>query len=33
MLNHSLGFVRTKNFDSLAGVLLAVTGCEAIFAK
>jgi len=28
-----LGFVRTKNFDLLAGVLLAVTGCEAMFAK
>lgn len=26
-------FVRTKNYDSLTGVLLAVTGCEAIFAK
>ncbi|KAF8519080.1 potassium transporter [Gautieria morchelliformis] len=26
-------FVRTKNFDLLAGVLLAVTGCEALFAN
>jgi KUP system potassium uptake protein len=26
-------FVRTKNYDLLAGVLLAVTGCEAMFAK
>ncbi|KAG8698686.1 hypothetical protein FRC11_014219, partial [Ceratobasidium sp. 423] len=25
-------FVRTKNYDILAGVLLAVTGCEALFA-
>lgn len=23
-------FVRTKNFDALAGVILAVTGCEAM---
>lgn len=28
-----LWFVRTKNYDYLAGVLLAVTGCEAIFAN
>ena len=28
-----LGFVRTGNYDNLAGVLLAVTGCEAMFAK
>jgi len=27
------GFVRTKRYDALAGVLLAVTGCEALFAK
>lgn len=27
------GFVRTKTYDNLAGVLLAVTGCEAMFAK
>lgn len=27
------GFVRTGNYDNLAGVLLAVTGCEAMFAK
>jgi hypothetical protein len=27
------GFVRTKNYDYLAGVLLAITGCEALFAK
>ncbi|KAJ6452540.1 potassium transporter [Mycena vitilis] len=26
-------FVRTGDYDILAGVLLAVTGCEAIFAK
>ncbi|KAJ4482322.1 potassium transporter [Lentinula aciculospora] len=26
-------FVRTKDFDLLAGVLLAVTGCEAVFAN
>ncbi|KAJ7145273.1 potassium transporter [Mycena filopes] len=26
-------FVRTGNYDILAGVLLAVTGCEAIFAN
>lgn len=26
-------FVRTKNYDILAGVLLAITGCEAIFAN
>ncbi|KAG7530995.1 hypothetical protein FFLO_04666 [Filobasidium floriforme] len=26
-------FVRTKNYDALAGVLLALTGCEAIFAN
>lgn len=28
-----LGFVRTKDYDYLAGVLLAVTGCEAMFAN
>ncbi|KIJ49086.1 hypothetical protein M422DRAFT_777639 [Sphaerobolus stellatus SS14] len=26
-------FVRTKDYDLLAGVLLAVTGCEALFAN
>lgn len=26
-------FVRTKNFELLAGVLLAITGCEALFAN
>ncbi|KAF8584646.1 potassium transporter [Ramaria rubella] len=26
-------FVRTKDYDLLAGVLLAVTGCEAVFAN
>lgn len=26
-------FVRTRDYDILAGVLLAVTGCEAVFAK
>jgi len=29
----SLVFVRTRKYDSLAGILLAVTGCEAMFAK
>jgi len=33
VLNDSLGFLRTKDYDNLAGVLLAVTGCEAMFAK
>lgn len=28
-----LVFVRTKDYDILAGVLLALTGCEAMFAK
>ncbi|KAF9510974.1 hypothetical protein BS47DRAFT_1347297 [Hydnum rufescens UP504] len=28
-----LWFVRTKQYDLLAGVLLAVTGCEAMFAN
>ena len=32
-INDSPVFVRTGNYDSLAGVLLAVTGCEAMFAK
>jgi len=27
------GFVRTKRIDYLAGVLLAVTGSEAMYAK
>jgi KUP system potassium uptake protein len=26
-------FVRTRDYDLLAGVLLALTGCEALFAK
>ncbi|KAF8349491.1 potassium transporter [Amanita rubescens] len=26
-------FVRTRNYDILAGVLLALTGCEAVFAN
>ncbi|KAF9046080.1 potassium transporter [Panaeolus papilionaceus] len=26
-------FVRTRNYDLLAGVLLAITGCEAVFAN
>lgn len=26
-------FVRTKNYDLLAGIVLALTGCEAVFAK
>jgi len=26
-------FVRTRNYDLLAGVLLALTGCEAVFAN
>lgn len=30
---YDLVFVRTKQYDILAGVLLAVTGCEAMFAK
>lgn len=25
-----LDFVRTKNYDALAGVLLSLTGCEAV---
>ena len=29
----SSGFVRTGEYELLAGVLLAVTGCEAMFAK
>ena len=33
ILNNSQVFVRTKNFDYLAGVLLALTGCEAMFAR
>ncbi|KAG8951578.1 hypothetical protein FRC04_005865 [Tulasnella sp. 424] len=28
-----LFFVRTKHYDYLAGILLAVTGCEAVFAN
>ncbi|KAG8950975.1 hypothetical protein FRC00_007465, partial [Tulasnella sp. 408] len=28
-----LFFVRTKQYDYLAGILLAITGCEAIFAN
>ena len=28
-----LVFVRTGNYDALAGVILCVTGCEAIFAN
>src|SRR6266404_8638247 len=27
------GFVRTKRYDALAGVLLALTGSEALFAR
>ena len=26
-------FVRTGDYETLAGVLLAITGCEALFAK
>ena len=26
-------FVRTRDYDLLAGILLCVTGCEALFAK
>ena len=26
-------FVRTKDYETLSGVLLAITGCEALFAK
>ena len=29
----SKDFVRTGKYETLAGVLLAVTGCEALFAK
>jgi KUP system potassium uptake protein len=29
----SIVFIRTKDYDLLAGILLAVTGCEALFAK
>lgn len=32
-LNSLPVFVRTKDFSLLAGVLLALTGCEAMFAK
>jgi len=32
-INLFADFVRTKNYDTLSGVLLAVTGCEALFAK
>lgn len=32
-LNFLSVFVRTRDYDILAGVLLAVTGCEALFAK
>ncbi|KAJ3576321.1 hypothetical protein NP233_g493 [Leucocoprinus birnbaumii] len=28
-----LYFVRTRNYDTLSGVLLAITGCEALFAN
>lgn len=33
LLSRYAGFIRTKDFDYLAGVLLAITGCEAMFAK
>jgi len=33
LLIPSAVFVRTKDYDFLAGVLLALTGCEALFAK
>lgn len=26
-------FIRTGNYDILSGVILALTGCEAMFAK
>lgn len=26
----SVVFVRTRNYDALAGVLLSLTGCEAV---
>lgn len=29
----SADFVRTGNYDLLTGVLLALTGCEAMFAR
>jgi KUP system potassium uptake protein len=30
---YQLVFVRTKRYDYLMGVILALTGCEATFAK
>jgi KUP system potassium uptake protein len=33
LLSCFLVFIRTKDFELLAGVLLALTGCEALFAK
>jgi hypothetical protein len=33
LIDLSPDFVRTKQYDTLSGVLLAVTGCEALFAK
>jgi len=33
VLSDPLVFVRTGKYDYLAGVLLAVTDCEAMFAK
>jgi len=33
LIDSSPDFVRTKQYDTLSGVLLAVTGCEALFAK
>jgi KUP system potassium uptake protein len=32
-INLFADFVRTKSYDTLSGVLLAITGCEALFAK
>ena len=33
LITSFLDFVRTKDYETLSGVLLAVTGCEALFAK
>lgn len=33
LIDLSPDFVRTGEYETLAGVLLAITGCEALFAK
>jgi hypothetical protein len=33
LIRRHVGFVRTKRFDYLAGVLLALTGSEVMYAK